>query len=215
MTAVHALITRPDADGTPSPVKGYLRWAPVRGWAYTPADGIILPQPFHVKLVGGAGTAVVEPTGDDWVWEVTFKLNGYKHETRYYRVPDSASVVELSALVEVEKGSLSPRTPVPSVWQAALTDLAARVDGLIVNGVPGPPGPPGTPGIPGDPGAPGAPGLPGSDGTPGAPGGSVGTVTVTTGDEARPATAAPVWWIGGTVRPAAMADGDLWFKAVE
>ncbi len=33
-----------------------------------------------------------------------------------------------------------------------------------------------------------------------------------TGAEARPATGARVLWIGGTTRPAAMIDGDMWFR---
>lgn len=37
-------------------------------------------------------------------------------------------------------------------------------------------------------------------------------VSVITGAEARPTTAAKVLWIGGTARPAAMIDGDIWFR---
>lgn len=39
-------------------------------------------------------------------------------------------------------------------------------------------------------------------------------VTVVTGSEARPATSGVVSWIGGTVQPVSMVDGDLWFKAL-
>ncbi len=38
-------------------------------------------------------------------------------------------------------------------------------------------------------------------------------VTVITGSETRPSTAARVLWIGGTVRPIHMADGDVWWRA--
>jgi hypothetical protein len=227
VTVVHAQIMRPDSTGTPKPARGYLRWAPVRGWS-TAGNALILPLPFRVKLVNGAASVNVEATSLDWAWEVTYELAGLPHESRVYAVQDSSVVVELSALTEVRPLPGTPAKPLPENWTLTLAAainaavgpavtaaMGAGVDASVQEGV--------AAAVPPAVSAAVAPILASINDTVTAAVGSqvsaaladaLRTVTVTTGNEARPATTGSVSWIGGTVQPVNMASGDLWFKAV-
>lgn len=228
MTVVHAQIMRPDATGTLKPARGYLRWAPV-GHYSAPGTALVLPLPFRVKLVSGAASVDVQQTTADWAWEVTFELSGRDHEKHVYAVPDSVSPVELSALTEVAPLTGVAVPPPPPSWQAAIdaalgtalatavgnalqgaldaaledalgTSLDTAVSTAVAAAV--------TPAVSTAVTAAVTPAV--TAALADAP----RSVTVNTGDEARPATTGAVTWIGGTVQPVSMADGDLWFKAL-
>lgn len=119
MTVVHAQIMRPDSTGTLKPARGYLRWAPVRGWS-TAGNALVLPVPFRVKLAAGSASVTVDPTTVDWAWEVTYELFGLPHEKHLYSVPASGSVLELSALTEVQPLPGTPAAELPANWSVAL-----------------------------------------------------------------------------------------------
>ena len=228
MTVVHAQIMRPDATGTLKPARGYLRWTPV-GHYSAPGTALVLPLPFRVKLVDGVASATVAPSTADWAWEVTYELSGREHASKVYAVPDSVAPVELSALTEVAPLTGTAVPPPPPSWQAAIdaalgTALATAVgnalqgaldaaledalgtslDTAVATAVAAAVTPAVTAAV--------TPAV--SSAVSAALADAPRTVTVSAGDEARPATTGSVSWIGGTVRPVHMADGDLWFKAL-
>lgn len=131
MTIVQIKAHAPTSEGE-APAPGVLEWVPTR--RRNSADVVVLPAPFKVRLVSGAGSVNVHATGPDWVWKVTESLAGLPKVTRYVAVPDEATV-DYNALVEVDPDTLDPAgTPEP-IWYAyvdALAETAAQAQAEAV-----------------------------------------------------------------------------------
>ena len=105
MTQVRIDIRKATATGTNVPLRIGMQWAPTV--ARNVGSSLVLPESFAVLLDYAPVTIVVAPTGPGWAWRVRYSVNSQKYD-RYLVVPNSASVVEFTDLVEVDPGTLTP-----------------------------------------------------------------------------------------------------------
>jgi hypothetical protein len=84
-----------------------------------------------VKLVNGAATVELEPTGPGWAWAVTYMVYRLEHWTEYYVVPDTGSV-NLNDLTEVDIRTLDPHVEEPDpAWYAYVDSVVAGQVGQV------------------------------------------------------------------------------------
>lgn len=121
MTIVQIKANAPTGDGE-APAPGVLEWVPTR--RRNAGDVVVLPAPFKVRLVSGAGSVNVHATSTDWVWRITESLAGLPKVTKYVAVPDVATV-NYNALVEVDPETLDPAASPEPAWYAYVDGLAA------------------------------------------------------------------------------------------
>ncbi len=113
-----------------APAEGYLLFTPTTSWV-DPADLGSLPLPKRVKLVNGAATVELEPTGPGWAWAVTYMVYRLEHWTEYYVVPDTGSV-NLNDLTEVDIRTLDPHVEEPDpAWYAYVDSVVAGQVGQV------------------------------------------------------------------------------------
>lgn len=113
-----------------SAARGYIRFFPTTGWNQ-PEDLANLPLPKTVKLINGAVSVELDPTGPGWAWGVEYKILGLEHWVEYYAVPD-LGIVDLGALTEVDVRTLEPISaePVPA-WYAYVDSVVAGTVGKV------------------------------------------------------------------------------------
>jgi hypothetical protein len=111
-------------------VRGYLRFVPTAGWA-TPEVPESYPPEQLAKLIDGAVSVELEPTGPGWAWGVEYRLLGLEHWTEYYVVPDTGTI-NLASLVEVDVSSLEPTTEEPDpAWYSYVESVGAGTVGRV------------------------------------------------------------------------------------
>lgn len=111
-------------------VRGYLRFFPTSGWI-NPEIPESYPPEILGKLVNGAVSVDLEPSGVDWAWGVEYKILGLEHWTEYYAVPDTGNI-NLSDLVEVDVSTLEPTTEEPTpAWYAYVDSVIAGTVGRV------------------------------------------------------------------------------------
>ena len=113
-----------------APAEGYLLFTPTTSWT-DPADLGSLPLPKRVKLVNGAATVELEPTGPGWAWGVTYMVYRLEHWTEYYVVPD-VGTVNLNDLTQVDIRTLDPYVEEPDpAWYAYVDSVVAGQVGRV------------------------------------------------------------------------------------
>lgn len=124
MTDVLVDLSVPDPSGVDAPAEGVLYCTPTRR---RDVDGrVVLPASFSVDLVGGMAVLPLAPTGPDWCWQIQ-EATRLRH-TRFVVVPDSATPVLYTALVDVDPGTLDPSESSVPAWEAAVGEVAAIRD---------------------------------------------------------------------------------------
>ena len=124
MTAVHFHLTDAQGNG----LAGKVGLVPSR--RVTVEDAIRLPVVQLVVLDAGEATVDVLPSTTQWAWRVTEYVAG--GTTRYVEVPDSAAVVEYSALSDIDPASLDQTSNTVAAWDNA-TRAAQSVLDKITN----------------------------------------------------------------------------------
>lgn len=127
MTIVLIKAKAPTAEGD-APAAGFLEWVPTR--RRTVGDVVVLPAPFRVRLVSGAGSVDVPPTAPEWVWKVTESLAGLPKVTRYVAVPAGAAI-SYTELVDVDPSTLEPTADPEAAWWAALRNAELGVSAIV------------------------------------------------------------------------------------
>ena len=113
-----------------APARGYLLFTPTTSWD-NPADLGNLPLPKRVKLVNGAVSVELDPTGPGWAWAVTYQVLGLEHWTEYYIVPDTGTV-SLDSLEQVDIRTLTPSVEEPDpAWYAYVDSVVAGQVGKV------------------------------------------------------------------------------------
>ncbi len=114
-----------------APARGYLLFTPTTAWNQ-PSDLGNLPLPKRAKLVNGATSVELDPTGPGWAWAVTYQVLGLEHWIEYYVVPDTGTV-NLDALTEVDIRTLTPTSEAPDPsWFAYVDSVVAGQVGRVV-----------------------------------------------------------------------------------
>lgn len=108
--------------------RGYVRFIPTAGLGLTPPA---LPLPQIVKLVNGAISVELEPTGPTWAWQVITQIYGLQHWTRYYAVPASGTHT-ISSLTQVDPETLIPPAEPDANWYAYVDLIVAGQVGKVV-----------------------------------------------------------------------------------
>ena len=111
-------------------VRGYLRFFPTIGWESPEIPEVYPPEQF-VKLVNGAVSVELEPSGPGWAWGVEYRLYTLEHWTEYYVVPDTGTI-NLSDLVQVDVSTLEPTNEEPApAWYSYVDSVVAGTVGKV------------------------------------------------------------------------------------
>ena len=141
MTTVHISLGRDDGTDQTA-AKGVVEWEPTT----RREDGtmVILERGFTVPLVAGEATVTVDPSGLTWCWRVTERTDS-GGVVRYVSVPDSATTVEYTDLVDVDPATFDPTVDATAAWWAMARStvttgevvgddlILTRTDGTTVN----------------------------------------------------------------------------------
>lgn len=125
MTLLNINLTTPNADGTLSPAKGVLRFAPTQ--RRTDGGNTILPTPFTQQLVTGAAAVELQPTTLEWVWRIDEHIPGAPGRTIYAAIPDQATAA-YPDLVPLDPATLTPAAEPAAAWTVALAETEARLE---------------------------------------------------------------------------------------
>lgn len=107
--------------------RGYIRFIPTAGLGLNPPT---LPLPQVVKLVDGAISVELEPSGPTWAWRVVHQIYGLQHWTIHYAVPASGTYV-LSTLTQVDPETLVPPAEPDENWYAYVDLIVAGQVGRV------------------------------------------------------------------------------------
>lgn len=125
MTLLNIHLTTPNADGTLTPAKGVIRFAPTQ--RRTDAATVVLPTPFTHPLVAGYAAVELQPTTPDWVWRIDEHIPGAPGRTIYAAIPNQETVA-YPDLVPLDPATLTPAEPPTAAWTAALAETEARLE---------------------------------------------------------------------------------------
>jgi hypothetical protein len=117
---------------------------------------------------GGGATAALAATTPEWCWELAITFPGVTTWTEYVTIPDTTTVLDHTALDQVDPTTLAVNTPDPAWWAALNNGLKGAAAGP--QGIPGPQGSKGDTGPVGPTGPPGNTGATGPAGPQGDPG---------------------------------------------
>jgi len=117
MTQVRIDIRKPSITGVNVPLIIGMVWSPSTQRVVN--DALVVPESFSVTLGQTPTIIEVAPTQPDWVWRVRYTANSEKFD-RYLVVPNSATVVDFTDLVEVDPGTLSPQIEPEAAWWASV-----------------------------------------------------------------------------------------------
>ncbi|WP_367135806.1 hypothetical protein [Saccharothrix sp. HUAS TT1] len=100
----------------------------------TAPSHVVLPEPMRVALANGKATVQLAATNGGtyaglWAWRVT-EYGPLARHVRTVLVPNSATPLAYSALVDVDPATLAPEVPPPAAWWGEIADLRAQLAAL-------------------------------------------------------------------------------------